>query len=225
MTVKLIIFDFDGTIADTYQTIINITNGLSKEFGYEPLDEETLQLLKNLSSRDIVKQSQISLYKLPFLARRIRSELGKQIATLEPIREMPRVLQSLKDRGYQLGIISSNTKDNIVEFLTKQNLVHLFDFINSDKTIFGKHRIINRIIHKYRLDSSNVVYIGDETRDIRSAKKSNVQMIAVVWGFNSEQILLQHQPDFLAQNPTQILEAIEKLDFQDVSSIGNSRIF
>ena len=212
MAIKLIIFDFDGTIADTYQTIINITNGLSSEFGYEPLDYETLQLLKNLSSKDIVKQSQISLYKLPFLARRIRAELGKQIETLEPIFGMPKVLQSLKDDGYQLGIVSSNATSNIMAFLEKQNLAHLFDFINSDKTIFGKHRILNKIITKYQLTSSSVVYVGDETRDIRSARKSNVQMIAVVWGFNSEQILDQYQPDFLAQNPMQILEAIKNLN-------------
>ena len=212
MAIKLIIFDFDGTIADTYQTIINITNGLSSEFGYEPLDDETLQLLKNLSSKDIVKQSQISLYKLPFLARRIRAELGKQIETLEPIFGMPKVLQSLKDDGYQLGIVSSNATSNIMAFLEKQNLAHLFDFINSDKTIFGKHRILNKIITKYQLTSSSVVYVGDETRDIRSARKSNVQMIAVVWGFNSEQILDQYQPDFLAQNPMQILEAIKNLN-------------
>lgn len=212
MAIKLIIFDFDGTIADTYQTIINITNGLSSEFGYEPLDYETLQLLKNLSSKDIVKQSQISLYKLPFLARRIRAELGKQIETLEPIFGMPKVLQSLKDDGYQLGIVSSNATSNIMAFLEKQNLAHLFNFINSDKTIFGKHRILNKIITKYQLTSSSVVYVGDETRDIRSARKSNVQMIAVVWGFNSEQILDQYQPDFLAQNPMQILEAIKNLN-------------
>ncbi len=212
MAIKLIIFDFDGTIADTYQTIINITNGLSSEFGYEPLDDETLQLLKNLSSKDIVKQSQISLYKLPFLARRIRAELGKQIETLEPIFGMPKVLQSLKDDGYQLGIVSSNATSNIMAFLEKQNLAHLFNFINSDKTIFGKHRILNKIITKYQLTSSSVVYVGDETRDIRSARKSNVQMIAVVWGFNSEQILDQYQPDFLAQNPMQILEAIKNLN-------------
>ena len=214
MTTKLIIFDFDGTIADTYQAIVSITNGLSTEFGYEPLDNETLELLKNLSSRDIVKQSQISLYKLPFLARRIRAELGKQIVNLQPIAGMPEVLRELKRQGYTLGIITSNAENNVKAFLEKQKLADLFDFVRSDKTIFGKHRIINKTRDKYRVASHQVIYVGDETRDIRSARKSNVGIIAVVWGFNSKQILAKHNPDFLAEKPKQILDAVAKLDLK-----------
>lgn len=217
MAIQLIIFDFDGTIADTYQAVVNITNGLSGEFGYKPIDSEAMILLKDLSSREIVKQSQISLYKLPFLARRIRTELGKQIATLKPISGIPEILIELKSQGYQMGIITSNAKQNVMAFLNQQNLSHLFDFIDSDKTIFGKHRIIKKYSDKYRVDRANIVYVGDETRDIRSARKSRVSAIAVDWGFNSAQILSQYEPDFLASTPTEILDAIEKLNF-------NSRI-
>ena len=96
MTAKVILFDFDGTIADTYQAIANITNQLSAEFGYKALDKEELLLIKNLSSREIVKRSEISIFKLPFLVKRIRSELSKEIAQLDAIYDMERVLLKLK---------------------------------------------------------------------------------------------------------------------------------
>ena len=202
----VIIFDFDGTIADTYQAVVNITNNLSSEFGYQPLDSETLQLLKNLSSKEIVKQSEISLFRLPFLLKRIKTELGKQIEYLEPIPGMVEVLTELKQQNNTLGIVTSNVKENVMAFLEKQKLEHLFEFIYSGKTIFGKHRLINQAIRNHNLNKEEVIYVGDETRDIRSAKKSNIYIISVTWGFNSETVLKEHQPNFLATTPSDILK-------------------
>jgi phosphoglycolate phosphatase len=208
MTIKVIIFDFDGTIADSYQAVVSITNGLSAEFGYKPLDEETLQLLKNLSSKDIVKLSEISFFKLPFLVKRIQTEMGKQIENLEPILGMSEVLQELKKQNYILGIITSNAKENAIAFLEKQNLIHLFDFIYSRTSLFGKHRVINKAIKRYKFSKKEVIYVGDETRDIRSAKKSNIGIIAVTWGFHSDKILSEFHPDFIAEKPSEILDAV-----------------
>lgn len=208
MTAQIILFDFDGTIADTYQAIASITNQLSSEFGYKALDPEELLLLKNLSSRDIVKRSEISLFKIPFLVKRVRTELSKEIANLKPISGIEQVLLELKQRGYILGIVTSNVKNNVEIFLDKNNLSCLFDFIYSSTSIFGKHRIINQVIKHNRLDRSQAIYVGDETRDIRSARRSRIGVIAVSWGFNSPQILKEYQPDYLIAKPQQLLEAI-----------------
>ena len=205
---KVIVFDFDGTIADTYQAIVNITNDLSSEFGYQPIDEEELLLLKNLSSKEIVKRAEISLFKIPFLVQRVQKELGQQIADLSPIKGIESVLIELKQRNYILGIITSNVRENVVLFLQKNNLEYLFNFIYSGTNIFGKHRIINQLVRKHKLNKTDVIYVGDETRDIRSARKSGISVIAVGWGFNSQEILAEYKPDFLAVKPTELLEAI-----------------
>jgi len=208
MTKKVIVFDFDGTIADTYQAIVDITNDLSSEFGYQSMNEEELLLLKNLSSKEIVKRTEISLFKIPFLVKRVQKELGHQIADLSPIQGIQSVLLELKQRDYILGIITSNTRENVIAFLAKNNLEYLFDFIYSGTNIFGKHRVINQLVRKRKLNKTDVIYVGDETRDIRSARKSGIGIIAVGWGFNSQEILAEHQPDFLAVKPTELLEVI-----------------
>ncbi len=205
---KVIVFDFDGTIADTYQAIVDITNDLSSEFGYQPIDEEELLLLKNLSSKEIVRRAEISLFKIPFLVQRVQKELGQQIADLSPIKGIESVLIELKQRNYILGIITSNVRENVVLFLQKNNLEYLFNFIYSGTNIFGKHRIINQLVRKHKLNKTDVIYVGDETRDIRSARKSGISVIAVGWGFNSQEILAEYKPDFLAVKPTELLEAI-----------------
>ncbi len=208
MSNKVIVFDFDGTIADSYQAIVDITNDLSSEFGYQPIDEEELLLLKNLSSKEIVKRAEISLFKIPFLVQRVQKELGQQIADLSPIKGIESVLIELKQRNYILGIITSNVRENVVLFLQKNNLEYLFNFIYSGTKIFGKHRIINQLVRKHKLNKTDVIYVGDETRDIRSARKSGISVIAVGWGFNSQEILAEYKPDFLAVKPTELLEAI-----------------
>ena len=208
MTAKVVLLDFDGTIADTYQAIADITNQLSSEFGYKYLDQEELLLLKNLSSREIVKRAEISVFKIPFLVKRVRSELSKEIGNLKPIPGIERVLLALKNQGYILGIVTSNVKNNVEIFLRKNNLQYLFNFIYSSTSIFGKHRVINQAIAQNNLTRQNIVYVGDETRDIRSAKKSRIGIIAVSWGFNSAEILAEYQPDILVDRPGDLLEAI-----------------
>lgn len=208
MTAKVILFDFDGTIADTYQAIADITNQLSTEFGYKALNQEELLLIKNLSSREIVKLSEISVFKLPFLVRRIRTELSKEISELNPIEGIDLVLRELKRQGYILGIVTSNNQENVDIFLRKNRLNRLFSYIYSSTAIFGKHRVIDRVIKEKRLHRSDVIYVGDETRDIRSARKSNIPSIAVSWGFNAGEILAKNQPDYLINEPSELLEAI-----------------
>ncbi|MCC0177960.1 HAD-IA family hydrolase [Waterburya agarophytonicola K14] len=221
MTVKVILFDFDGTIADTYNAIAKITNQLSSEFGYKALDEEELLLLKNLSSREIVKLSEISIFKIPFLVRRVRTELSKEISELSPIGDIERVLFELKNRGYTLGIVTSNNKENVKIFLRKNKLDCLFSYIYSSTSIFGKHRVINQAIKNNKLTKANVIYVGDETRDIRSARRSNIGIVAVSWGFNSAEILQDYQPDYLVHQPQELLEAIAVYHSHPVTTTAN----
>ena len=208
MAAQVILFDFDGTIADTYQAIADITNQLSTEFGYKALSPEEQELIKNLSSREIVKLSEISVFKLPFLVRRVRTELSKEIADLKPISGIKTVLTELKSRGYILGIVTSNNKENVDIFLKKNQLDRLFRYVYSGTAIFGKHRVLNQVVKEHHLTKADVIYVGDETRDIRSARKSRIASIAVSWGFNAAEILAQYQPDYLVARPLELHQAI-----------------
>ncbi|MEC4985528.1 MAG: HAD-IA family hydrolase [Oscillatoria sp. PMC 1068.18] len=211
MTVTVIVFDFDGTIANTRETFVKILNNLSGEFGYQPVSEAEALQMKDLSSREIIKQSQISLVKIPLLLRRAKLELTKEIIRLEPVEGMTETVRELSQQGYQLGIITSNLKENVVKFLNNNNLENKFNFIYSGTTFFGKDKVINKLLKQYQLQPGDVVYVGDETRDIEAAKKSGIQVIAVTWGFNSELVLAEYKPDCLVREPKALLEAVQNL--------------
>lgn len=209
MTQKAIIFDFDGTIADTVDALVSIANRLAQEFGYIPIAPDELAMLKNLSSREIIKYSGISIFKIPFLVKKVKAELKNKIPELKPIPGIKEALIVLKSEGNRLGIITSNSQENVTEFLQINDLNNLFEFIYSGVTIFGKTTIINNVLKQQQIKPQAVIYVGDETRDIEASKKANIKVIAVTWGFNSPEILARQNPDFLIHQPSQLLEVIK----------------
>lgn len=209
MTQKVIIFDFDGTIADTVDALVSIANRLAVEFGYIQITPNELALLRNLTAREIIKYSGISLFKIPFLVKKVKAELKHKIHEMKPIPGIKPTLIELKNQGYMLGIITSNSQDNVIEFLKLNELECLFDFIQSGVTIFGKTTIINNVIKQKQLKPQEVVYVGDETRDIEAAKKANIKVIAVSWGFNASEILANQNPDFLIHQASELLDVVK----------------
>ncbi|ARV62081.1 carotenoid oxygenase [Nostocales cyanobacterium HT-58-2] len=213
MTQKVIIFDFDGTIADTVDALVSIANCLAQKFGYIPITQEELALLRNLSSREIIKYSGISVLKIPFLVKKVKTELKSKIKELKPISGIKEALIVLNNEGYKLGIITSNSQENVTDFLKANELDDLFAFVYSGVTIFGKTTIINNVLKQKQIKPQEVLYVGDETRDIEASKKANIKVIAVTWGFNSQEVLAKQNPDFLIHHPSQLLEVVKVISF------------
>jgi phosphoglycolate phosphatase len=209
MTQKVIIFDFDGTIADTVDALVTIANRLALEFGYVPINSQELVLLRNLTAREIIKYSGVSLFKIPFMVKKVKGELKHKIPELTPIEGINAALIELHNQGYHLGIITSNSQENVNQFLKFHNLDYLFDFIYSGVTILGKTTIINNLLRQKQFKPEVVIYVGDETRDVESAKKANIKVVAVSWGFNSSEALGKQNPDFLIHHPRELLAVIK----------------
>lgn len=202
---KVIIFDFDGTLADTIDILLSITNRLSAEFGFKSATKEELAQLSNLNSWQILQYSGISIFKFPLLIRRLKAELHSQVPHIQLFPGIKEVLLELKKRGFQLGIITSNSRENVLGALEKNGLQDTFTFIYSGST-FGKHKVINKWLRIENIHTEKVVYVGDEIRDIDAAKKTGIKVIAVGWGFNSPQALAAQNPDFLIERPQELIE-------------------
>ena len=202
---KVIIFDFDGTLADTIDILLSITNRLSAEFGFKSATKEELAQLSNLNSWQILQYSGISIFKFPLLIRRLKAELHSEVPHIQLFPGIKEVLLELKKRGFQLGIITSNSRENVLGALQRNGLQDTFTFIYSGST-FGKHKVINKWLRIENIHTEKVVYVGDEIRDIDAAKKTGIKVIAVGWGFNSPQALAAQNPNFLIERPQELIE-------------------
>lgn len=211
MSIKVMVFDFDGTLVDTFETLLKIVERLADEFGYPAPTPEKIEHLKNLPSRQIIKNVDVSLIKIPALLRRVKRELNQEIYNIQLIPGMQTALIELKHQGIQLGIITSNSKENVLAVLEKHQLENCFDFIYGETSIFGKHRTINKLLKQIKIRPEEIIYVGDETRDIVAAKKSKIKAIAVSWGFNSKKALQAQNPDFLIDRPESLATCINAI--------------
>ncbi len=211
MSKKILIFDFDGTLANTLDAMIEITNRFSDEFGYKKINDEAITKLRNLTSREIIKTSKIPLVKIPTLIHLIKNELNHNLPKVKPIEGIDSVLKTLKIVGYDLGIVSSNYSEIIHHFIQINQWNDLFKIICCGATIFGKAKVLHKLLHTQNLSPKQVVYFGDESRDIDAAKKVNIPVVGVSWGFNSRSVLAAHHPDFLIDRPAEILDVISQL--------------
>ncbi len=208
---KAIIFDFDGTIADTLEVSAKIFNRNAKGFKCKPINFEEKERFRSMKTQEFFHECGIPLMKIPTIALKLKKELRKEITKIPLIEGIDDALKKVKDAGYTIGVMSSNTKQNIKAFLNYHNLREIFDFIHSGKNIFGKDKAVLRLLYKHRLKRNQVVYIGDETRDVEALKRINVPIIAVSWGFNSEKVLKELNPDFLINRPEELLTTIQSI--------------
>ncbi len=203
----ILIFDFDGTIADTFQAIVAISNELADEFQYKKMTVQQAQLMKNSTVREMITQLEIPLLKIPVIIAKAKSELFKNIAAINPIIGLKDTLKELKALGVQLGILTSNSSQNVEEFLKNHDL-ELFDFIKTTPKIWSKDHYLLKIINSYNFQVADVIYVGDEARDIVAAKRLGVKVAAVTWGYNTAKTLSANNPDYLLNHPQELLSLI-----------------
>jgi phosphoglycolate phosphatase len=205
---RMVIFDFDGTIADSFSIGLRIGNQLAEEFGFKPITLATIDRWQHLSSKDILREIGVPFYRLPKIIRRFKADMNREIPALKPFDGMETTLRDLRNQGCRLGIVSSNSEENVRSFLEVQGMSHLFEFVISCPRLMGKDKALKRILKKQNIHPETVLYVGDETRDIDAAKRSHVRSAAVSWGFNSLQALAQHHPDFILTEPADLNKVV-----------------
>lgn len=207
-TNDVLIFDFDGTIADTLHFLIEIINRLSKEFGFKTIAAHEITELKDKSVGEVIQHLNIPLLKVPIIAAKARIELHKEIKSVQPAEGLKDMLQQLKSLGVKMGILTSNSLKNVMEFL-KHNELDLFDFVHTTPKIWGKNRSLKTLMQENQLDLLQVIYVGDETRDIIAAQKAGIRSVAVTWGYNSTKALQAHHPDHVIHSPQELLQLMK----------------
>lgn len=189
--IKVLLFDFDGTIADSFASFIEIAGKLAKKHNFPPLPLEELEKFRAEDPRALIKQLKIPFYKIPLLAIDMKKMQQEYIPRIHPFAGLPEVLYELKKKGFTLGILTSNGKENVKQFLKNNNL-YIFDYIHSDSSLFGKDKAIRNFLKQHTFSKEDVIYVGDEIRDIQACGKVGIKIMSVTWGFNSKQGLVKY---------------------------------
>lgn len=203
MPFKLVVFDFDGTLVDSLLASLDIFNRFAGKYCYRPI--ENPEAVRSMTTRQFLKHHRISIWRLPRLVKKFHAEAAAQAETLKLYAGLSAVLAELIADGARLGILSSNSESNIRRCLRANDVEHLFAFVVGYPKLFGKGRALRRILRSERIAREDVLYIGDELRDMEAARKVGVSSAAVTWGFHTEAILRGFGPDHVVSNPVELL--------------------
>jgi len=205
-----LLFDFDGTLADSIHMALNIANKLAPEFGMKPLTEEQFDKVRSMSIPKALKYLKIPFYKVPKAVALALVEYRHQVHELEPFPGISQMLIDLKKLNCQLALLSSNTSENVRHFIQLHDLDH-FAWVEGTSGILKKHSSIRKQMKRHQLDKENVIYVGDEIRDVIAAQKCGLRVIAVNWGFHTTDLLSSRDPDYLVTKPEEIVQIVEDL--------------
>jgi phosphoglycolate phosphatase len=211
---QVVIFDFDGTLANSISLALRIYNEHADHFGCMPIDETELpqlrQAVRDLGYAKAMKLKQVRISRVPAMLVTLSKEMKQHMAEVTPYEGIIQALEELKAKGYRLGVLTSNQEHIVREFL-ETHQYPLFDFIVSEKTLFGKDKALKRIMKKFALDRRGVVYVGDETRDVVACHKADIDVIAVGWGLAGHEGFTKDVPTKLIASTSELVATIESL--------------
>lgn len=200
---KTIIFDFDGTIANSLRLVVAIYRQLTGDKRH--MSDEEFEALRHLPAQKIAKQVGVRFWQIPFLIRRGRKIMHARLDEVSAFPGLIEVLDELQGQGYTLRIVTSNSTENVREFLEKHDMNHYFVDVHGGVGLFNKANVLKRIVKKEQLDPTKTFYVGDEARDIVASKKAGLPIVSVTWGYNHSDLLRDMQPYALADKPQDLV--------------------
>jgi len=193
MPYKLIIFDFDGTLADTFSSFVGVFDLAADKYGFKRLDREHQDTLRGLDARQIMAHHDIPLWKVPAIARFMRAAMAADSANITPFAGIERVLRALHAHGIMLAIVTSNSRANVRAILGP-DLLALFSHVECGASLFGKLPKVRKVLGAAGVAPEHAMLIGDEIRDAKAAADAGIDFGAVAWGFNHVDALAAHHP-------------------------------
>lgn len=208
----LLIFDFDGTLADTMSTGIAIYNEIAPEYSLRTVTMEEVKEMRKLNTRALLDNLGISRLLAVKLGAHIRRVLHERMDHVEMINGIQDAVRELDKLGFRLGILSSNSADNVRIFLQHFDLLPCFRFIEAGVSLFGKPQRIKGALRKQKARAEHAMYVGDETRDMEAARVANVSGVAVCWGVNDREAMLTEGPEFCIDNPSDLITCAKEFE-------------
>ena len=203
----LVIFDFDGTLADSGDWFISIANHLAERFKFRTVTPEEIEALRGRTSSEVIRHLGIPRWKLPAIGRYTHDLLAQQTGHIALFDGITAMLQHLVASGVRIALVTSNAEDNARAILGPANAA-LIERFECGASLFGKARRFRRVLRKCDIALEDAISIGDETRDVVAAKKVGIRSGAVLWGYANRAVLERLEPDLLFETPAQVLRHV-----------------
>ncbi len=202
MRYPLVIFDFDGTLADSFPFFLQAQYALAERHGFAPIASDRVDALRRLGTRELMRELNVPAWKLPIVA----TDFIRAMREAPPVPLFPcvaQVLGNLHEGGVRLAILTSNSVDNVRRVLGEE-LAGTIELFDGGAHMLGKHSRLARLIRRTGTERSQAVYVGDQLSDHEAARRAGIAFAAVGWGYT-------HADALRAANPEEFLAEVAEL--------------
>jgi phosphoglycolate phosphatase len=193
MAYRLVIFDLDGTLADSFPWFLRVFDDVADRFGFRRLRDAEIETVRALGLRAILRHFGVPLWKMPRIAAHMRALAAEAELPLFP--GVDALFAALHDRGVAIAVVTSNSEANARRLLGDQarRVAHW----GCGASLFGKRAKLRRVVRRSGVAPADVICVGDEIRDLEAARAEGLAFGAVTWGYAHPDALAALAPEHL----------------------------
>lgn len=202
----LILFDYDGVLADTLDDLLRFSQEICDELDVRHhVVKEDISTLEAMSFANLGRRVEIPEELIEEFVRRSLEKVANKKSPPRIFQELAEVVKDLSTR-HILGIVTTNSTQNVKAFLVEHNLENCFRAIYGVDLPGTKAEKISQAQSQFTAAGEAVFMIGDSASDIRSASEASAKSIGVRWGHQSVEMLIRAKADYIVYTPKELLE-------------------
>jgi phosphoglycolate phosphatase-like HAD superfamily hydrolase len=210
----LIIFDFDGVLADTLDDLIQFGQEVCDELGIKhAVRKEDLSNLEIMSFVSFGRACEVPEHRIDEFVQSCLKRFAAKKSPPAIFNGLSTIIRNFSIKN-KLAIITTNSSQNVNAFLVEHGLDECIHAVYGVDIPGSKAQKISIAQNQFSADPKleSVFMIGDSLSDIRAAKEASVTSVAVTWGHQSLEHLLRGDPDYVVRFPRELIEIIEKIE-------------
>ena len=208
----LIIFDYDGVLADTLDDLLQFGQEACNQLGVKHVvTKDDLNNLEVMSFATYGRACEVPEYLVDEFVEICLNLFAEKNSPPAIFTGLSNVIRHLAV-NHRIAIVTTNSSQNVNAFLIKHGLDDLIHAVYGVDSPGSKTQKIamarNQLLENRKQES--VFMVGDALSDILAAKEAAVTSIAVSWGHQSLENLLRAKPDYVVSSPHDLIEVIEQ---------------
>lgn len=217
--IKVCIFDLDGTLAYTLDSMATVGNEVVRKFGLKEMPVDNYRYYCGNGADMLVQRLLIDAGDKELIhyeeARKMYREKFDQdpFYKIQHYKGMPETLRKLKNKGVRLGVCSNKPHEAAVKVIEKMFPEHEFDIVLGQMDSIKKKPAPDgplKIAGEFGVLPQECMYLGDSGTDMQTGTAAGMYTIGVLWGYREEKELLENGAEALAEKPEDILKIYEE---------------
>jgi phosphoglycolate phosphatase len=209
MRYQLVIFDFDGTLADSYPWFSRVINDVADRYRFKRVEAHEAEVLRTMDARALMRYLGVPAWKLPFIAHHMRKRKSKELDQTRLFDGVDRMLRRLADATITLALVSSNSESNVRAILGAEN-ASMIRYYECGASLLGKSSRFRRVLRRSDTQARDAICIGDEIRDLEAAQKEGIAFGAVTWGYTTAEALIARSPSMVFHSVDEIADRLAR---------------